>query len=114
MKISFYGSAGIVTGSNYLLEIGEKKILLMRDVQEDDRLTDSIFNPFLITGRVISVLTPHIDLRTYSQFSKAGLRKYTVLKQLDLCYPVMFHIQEMEQNGIIGKSTCRLSLHLYT
>jgi len=64
MKLSFYGAAGMVTGSNYLLEIGDKKILIDCGLfQGPKRIEEKNYEPFPYQAKDIDfVLITHAHL----------------------------------------------------
>lgn len=64
MKLSFYGAAKIVTGSNYLLEVGNKKILIDCGLfQGPKRIEEKNYEPFPYqVGDIDFVLITHAHL----------------------------------------------------
>ena len=57
MKLSFYGAAGEVTGSNYLLEIGEQKLLIDCGLFQGSKFAqDNNFEPFAYSAADISAI----------------------------------------------------------
>jgi len=64
MKLSFYGAAKIVTGSNYLLEIGNKKILIDCGLfQGRKKIEEKNYEPFPYQAKDIDfVLITHAHL----------------------------------------------------
>lgn len=64
-KITFYGGTGSVTGSNFLLEVGDKKILIDCGLTQGLKLADDInWEPFSYNPKEIDILFithAHID-----------------------------------------------------
>lgn len=64
-KITFYGGTGSVTGSNFLLEIDGKKVLVDCGLTQGEKLADDInWDPFIYDPKTIDILFvthAHVD-----------------------------------------------------
>src|SRR6185295_4909041 len=64
-KVTFHGGTGSVTGSNFLLEIDGKKILVDCGLTQGDKMDDEInWNPFPYDPKSIDILFvthAHVD-----------------------------------------------------
>ncbi|MFB0972375.1 MAG: MBL fold metallo-hydrolase [Tissierellia bacterium] len=106
MKIKFYGSANMVTGSNHMIEVGDKKLLLdcgmFQGGAEEELLNfeDFSFNPSEIDYLVLS--HAHIDHSgRIPRLTKQGFkgRILTTKATYDLCNIMLLdsaHIQETD------------------
>jgi metallo-beta-lactamase family protein len=126
MKLTFLGAAGTVTGSKYLLDIGDRRILVDCGLfQGLKQLRLRNWNPFPVPPESIDavVLThAHLDHTGYLPLLVAnGFRGpvYSTAPTLDLCailLPDSGHLQEEEADTAnrYGYSKHKPALPLYT
>jgi metallo-beta-lactamase family protein len=106
-KITFYGGTGSVTGSNFLLEIDGRKILIDCGLTQGEKLADDVnWNPFLYDPKEIDILFVthgHVDhLGRIPKLIKEGFRGkiYSTEPTQGLAGPML-----EDTAGILGKNT---------
>jgi metallo-beta-lactamase family protein len=106
-KITFYGGTGSVTGSNFLLEIDSKKILVDCGLTQGEKLADDInWDPFVYDPKTIDLLFvthAHVDhLGRVPKLISEGFRGkiYSTEPTKALAGPML-----EDTAGILGKNT---------
>ncbi|MFZ2149856.1 MAG: MBL fold metallo-hydrolase [Minisyncoccia bacterium] len=106
-KITFYGGAGYVTGSNFLLEIDGKKILVDCGLTQGTKIADDInWEPFSYDAKEIDILFithGHVDhLGRIPKLVHEGFRGkiYSTLPTRGLALPML-----EDTAGILSKNT---------
>ncbi|MES2023801.1 MAG: MBL fold metallo-hydrolase [Patescibacteria group bacterium] len=116
MKITFCGGAGTVTGANFLLEVGDKKILVDCGLTQGLKLADDInWDPFPYDAKTIDILFithAHVDhLGRIPKLISEGFRGkiYSTTPTKALAGPML-----EDTMGILSKSTEHNLHKIYT
>lgn len=107
VRITFYGGTGSVTGSNFLLEIDGKKVLIDCGLTQGAKVADDVnWDPFLYNPKEIDILFvthAHVDhLGRIPKLIKEGFRGkiYSTEPTLGLALPML-----EDTASILGKNT---------
>ena len=112
MRIYFYGATGMVTGSNFLLEVGSKKILIDCGLYQSTHFCDEKnFSPFPYNpADIFAVFITHAHLDHTGRLPKLARegftgKIYSTLPTRDFAEPLLFdseHVlrQESERAGL--------------
>ena len=126
-KITFYGGTGSVTGSNFLLEIDGKKILVDCGLTQGTKLADDInWDPFLYNPKEIDILFithAHIDhLGRVPKLINEGFRgkiysteptKGLALPMLEDTAGILSNVQNSGLDKIYSPENTKLALSLW-